>query len=92
MFVFFKGQEYAPPWRKSIPKEYDEQFQIQAIEVSTSSVWFLLYALCQQVNEILISYPLRKKTLFKIWKSKIIANNLNFIVWIVSLSLTMSVR
>ena len=52
MFVSFKGQEYAPPWRKSIPKEYDEQFQIQTIEVSTSFVWFLLYALCKQVNEI----------------------------------------
>ena len=61
MFLFFKGRESAPPWRKSIRKEYDEQFQIQTIEVSTSSVWFLLYALCQQVNEIFISYSLRKK-------------------------------
>ena len=71
MFVSFKGQEYAPPWRKSIPKEYDEQFQIQTIEVSTSSVWFLLYALCQQVNEIFISYSLGIKKQFLRFENQI---------------------
>ena len=78
MFVFFKGQEYAPPWRKSIPKEYDEQFQIQTIEVSTSSVWFLLYALCQQVNEIFISYSLGIKNSFQDLKIKDHCQQLKF--------------